>query len=108
MYQVADCIFNIPLDGATFATYAEAHDYREFILPDYAEFELETLELREETQARDQYRDARPVTIEQVYASLRNFIVVVDCDPEPEEAARIERERLAWNEAALRLGGRHY
>jgi len=25
-----------------------------------------------------------------------------------EYSARIERERLAWNEAALRLGGRHY
>jgi hypothetical protein len=102
MYQVSD-LFNGPIEGATFATYSEAHDYREFILPDYAEWEAECLELREETQARDQYREARPVTIEQVYASLRNFIVVVDCDPSPEDADSIERERLAWNEAALRL-----
>jgi hypothetical protein len=105
MFQIAD-IFNGPLEGATFATYSEAHDYREHILPDYEEFELETLELREETQSRDQYREPRPITLEQVHASLRNFIVIVDCDPSPEDAARIERERRAWNEAALRLGGR--
>jgi hypothetical protein len=104
-YQVAD-IFNGPIEGAEFQTYAEAHDYREFILPDYEEFEMEAMELYEEAYAAAQWREARPVTIEQVYASLRNFIVVVDCDPSPEDAARIERERLAWNEAALRLGRR--
>ena len=105
MYQVAD-LFNGLIEGATFATYAEAYDYLEHILPDYEEFEAETLELREEKHARDQYREARPITLEQVYASLRNFIVVVDCNPNPEEAGRIERERLAWNAAALRLGRR--
>ena len=103
MYQVAD-IFNGPVEGAEFQTYAEAYDYREFILPDYAEFELEAMELREETQARDQYREPRSITLDAVYASLRNFIRIVETDPAPEEAERIERERLAWNAAAVRLG----
>jgi hypothetical protein len=107
MYQVSD-LFNGPIEGAEFATYSEAHDYREFILPDYAEWEAECLELREETQARDQYREPRPITLDAVYASLRNFICIIDCNPSLEDAARIERERLAWNAAALRLGTHPY
>jgi hypothetical protein len=77
MYQVAD-IFNGPIEGATFASYGEAHDYREFILPDYAEFEMEAMELLEEQNAESYWREVRPITIEQVRSSIRNFIRIVE------------------------------
>lgn len=105
MYQVAD-LFNGVIEGAEFKTYAEAYDFLEHILPDYAEWEAECLELREEEHARQQYREPLAVTIEQVYASIRSFLRIIEIDPEPEEDARVERERLEWNAAALRLGRR--
>ncbi len=77
MYQVAD-IFNGPLEGAEFETYAEAHDYREHILPNYEEFEMEAMELLEEQNAESYWREVRPVTIEQVRSSIRNFIRIVE------------------------------
>lgn len=77
MYQVAD-IFNGPLEGATFATYAEAHDYRESILPDYEEFEMEAMELYEEAYAAAQWSEVQPVKLDLVRANIRNFIRIVE------------------------------
>ena len=111
--------------GEIYATESEAKNALESVIAEYFVDTAVGMAIREEQAADYNYREPRQIRHEEVVAEIRRSIFINEvevADPEPEQAdiarlflatnltalACIERERLAWNAAALRLGGRCY
>lgn len=108
-YQVSDeCYGSF---GDIYATEAEAQEALEYAIGEFFTDTAEGMAIREEQDAEASYRQPREITHAEIVAEIRQSLFINEieiADPEPEQAdeelaEQVERERLAWNAAAIRL-----